>query len=205
MENNTIELPLCQYLYSSQAKILGKRTHNPFLKNTLIVWHEAHTFLNDIPKLSCFTPIWGNENFAPGRRDMGFKQWMERGISKIKDLYDGGILMSFTQLMNKFDLPGKHLFKYMQLKCFIYSQIKTTSEPSLSTIEQLMVNSLYSRGQISSLYDLLLRGSKENSLSYLSAWKNDLQSDISIEDWEKTCLLAKTRTINTRCNFLQYK
>lgn len=205
IENNAIELPLCQYLYSSQAKILRKRTQNPFLKNTLIVWHEAHTFLNDIPKLSCFTPIWGNENFTPGRRDMGFRQWMERGLSKIKDLYDEGILMSFTQLKNKFDLPGKHHFKYMQLRSFIYSQIKTTSEPSLSTIEQHMINNLHGRGQISIFYGLLLAGSKENSLSYLSAWKNDLQSDISIEDWEETCLLAQTQTINTRCKLLQYK
>lgn len=93
----------------------------------------------------------------------------------------------------------------MQLRSFIYSQIKTTSEPSLSSIEQLMVNNLHSRGQISSLYGLLLTGSKENSLSYLSAWKKDLQSDISIEDWEKACLLAQTQTINTRCKLLQYK
>ena len=98
----------------------------------MIVWHEAHTLLNDIPKLSCFTPIWGNENFTPGRRDMGFRQWMDRGLGKIKDLYEEAILMSFSQLKNKFDLPGKHHFKYMQLRSFIYSQIKTTSEPSLS-------------------------------------------------------------------------
>ena len=113
---------------------------------------------------------------------MGFIQWMERGLSKINDLYDEGILMSFTQLKNKFNLPGKHHFKYMQLRSFIYSQIKTTSEPSLSTTEQLMVNNLHGRGQISIFYGLLLPCSKENSLSYLSAWKDDLQSDISIED-----------------------
>ena len=96
---------------------------------------------------------------------MGFRQWMERGLSKIKDLYEEAILMSFSQLKNKFDLPGKHHFKYMQLRSFIYSQIKTTSEPSLSTIERLMVNNLQGRGQISIFYRLVLVGSKENSLS----------------------------------------
>lgn len=34
IENNAIDLPLCQDLYSSQVKMLGKRTQNPFLKNT---------------------------------------------------------------------------------------------------------------------------------------------------------------------------
>ncbi len=54
-------------------------------------------------------------------------------------------------------------------------------------------------------YNILLGGSKDNSNAYLSAWKNDLQSDISDEDWEKTCFLAQTQTIDTRCKLLQYK
>lgn len=184
IENNAIDLPLCSYLYSSQDKTLGKRTQNPFLKNTLMIWHEAHTFLNDTPKLSCFAPIWGNEKFTPGRHDMGFRHWMERGIRQIKDLYAGGTLMSFIQLKDKFMLPGKHYFKYLQLRSFIYSQTESTSELSLSTIEQLLVKHLQDRGQISILYCVLLAGSQENSLSCLSAWKNDLQSNITVEEWE---------------------
>lgn len=79
--------------------------------------------------------------------------------------------MSFTQLKDEFNLPGKHHFKYLQLRSFIYSSTKTTSEPSLSTIEHLMVNHLHGRGQISMLYSVLLAVSKENILSRLSAWR----------------------------------
>lgn len=93
----------------------------------------------------------------------------------------------------------------MQLRSFMHSQIKNTSESSLSTIEKLMVNYLHGRDQISIFCGLGSKGSKENSLSYLSAWENDLQSDISVEGWEKACLLAQTQTINTRCKLLQYK
>lgn len=71
-------------------------------------------FLNDSPNLSCFTPIWGNETCTPGRHDMGFRHWMERGISKIKDLYAEGTQLSFTQLKDKFNLPGKHHSKNLQ-------------------------------------------------------------------------------------------
>lgn len=64
----------------------------------------------------------------------------------------------------------------------IYSQIKTTLVPSLSTIEHLTVNNLYGRGQMSMYYIILLSsGSTENSHSYLSAWKNDLHLDITVE------------------------
>lgn len=142
-ENNAIELPLLSYLYSSQAKTLGKRTQSPFLKNTLNIWHEYQTFLNDTSKLSCFTPIWGNENFTDGRRDMGFRHWMEKGICQIKDPYTQGTLMSLTQLKAKYNLPGNHQFKYLQLRSFICSQTKSTSEPSLSTMKQLLVNNLH--------------------------------------------------------------
>lgn len=89
IENNTLELPLYLYLYLSQTKIRIKRTHNPFLKNTILVWHEAYTFLNETITFSSFTPIWGR----PGKRDMGFKHWMDRGLNKIKDLYNEGTLM----------------------------------------------------------------------------------------------------------------
>lgn len=34
-------------------------------------------------------------------------------------------------------------------------------------------------------YTMLLMSLKENSLSYLSAWENDLQLDITVEKWEK--------------------
>lgn len=104
-------------------------------------------------------------------------------------------LMSFQQLVDKHDLPRKHSFKYLQIRSFIYSQIKTTLEPSLSTIEQLTVNHLHGRDQLSMFYGILIASSKENSLLYLSAWKNDLQLDISVEDCEKTCLLTQTQTI----------
>lgn len=111
IENSTIELSLWLYLYSSQAKTLGKSTQKPFLKNTLTICHEAHTFLNDTPKVSCFTSMWGNEKFKPGRCDMVFRPWMERGLSKLKDL----------TLKDKFDLSGKLHFKNMQLRTLPYT------------------------------------------------------------------------------------
>ena len=205
IEKTTSELPLHSYLYSSQTKNLIRHTHNPFVKNTVAIWHEAHTFLNEKTKLSGFAPIWGNDNFKPGRSDMGFKQWMNRGLGMIKDLYSEGTLMSFQQLIDRYDLPRKHHFKYLQIRSFIYSQTKSLAEPSLSTIESLTIKHLYDRGQLSMFYEVLLDGSKENSDSYLSAWKNDLQLDISAEEWEGACESAQTQTISTRCKLLQYK
>lgn len=106
--------------------------------------------------------------------------------------------MSFQQLVDKYDLPRK----YLQVRSFIYSQFKTTIEPTLSTIEQFMLNHPCGRDQLSKFYEVLLSESKENSSSYPSAWKNDLQVDISVKDWEKTCFQVQTKTVSNRGKLL---
>lgn len=45
------DLPLKLYLYSSDIKTLKKHTKNPFLKNTISVWHAAHKHVDDMPAL----------------------------------------------------------------------------------------------------------------------------------------------------------
>ncbi len=42
-------------------------------------------------------------------------------------------------------------------------------------------------------------------MSYLTAWKNYLQEDISKDEWMDSCLLAQTYSVNTRYRLLQYK
>lgn len=205
LENSETTHSLQTYLYSSPIKTLKKYTKNPFLRNTISVWYEAHNFLEEGIKLSGLSPIWGNSVFIPGRNDIGFKNWMLKGISQIKDLYEEGSLMSFQLMVKYYGLPQNHFFKYLQVRSFVYSQMKTYTEPPLSTIENYTLKHLNSRGNLSSFYNLLLEGSKENSLSYLSAWENDLQENISKEEWEEACLFAQTHSINTRCRLLQYK
>lgn len=101
---------------------------------------------------------------------------------------------------------GKHLYKYLQIRSLIYSQIKTTLEPLLSTTKQLTVKKTYTIEATCPCFIIYYyQVPKKTSLSYLSAWKNDLHLDISVEDWEKTCLLAQTQTINTRCKLLHCK
>lgn len=61
-------------------------------------------------KLSQFFPIWGNMAFEPGRKGMGFKTRYAKGLCKISDLFDKGIMISFDDLKQKFDIPNKHFF-----------------------------------------------------------------------------------------------
>lgn len=68
-ETSSSHLPLYLYLYSGDLVKLQTSTDNPFVSNTICVWYEVHKYLNVYPKMSQFTPIWGNSNFPLGEKD----------------------------------------------------------------------------------------------------------------------------------------
>ena len=64
-----------------------------------------------------FSPINGNDDFQPGRADLGFKIWAPQGITRIADLYnDNLVLMSFEELKSKYEIPAKHFFYFYNLE-----------------------------------------------------------------------------------------
>lgn len=197
-------LPLQLYLYSAKPGKLKKNTDNPFVRNTLYVWHEVHKYLKDISKLSQFTPIWGNENFPPATMDKGFKLWADKGIAKIADLFQDGVLMSFEKIKQKFDLPAKHFFKYLQIRDFIHKTQKNISLPKLSAIENIAV-CVRQRGVISMFYKTLLLGTQESSEEKRLAWCIDLKQEITDSEWQTVCKKSQTQTCNAGLKLIQYK
>lgn len=198
-------LSLDSFLYSAPLKVLIKGTDNPFVKNTIAIWYEAHKFLGDLPDLSRFSPLWGNDQFCPGKKDLGFKLWMNKGVSRLSDLYEDDILMSFDKLVAKFHIPQKHFFKYLQLRSFIFSYSKNLGKiPPMSTLEQLTLQNCNNKGWITQLYEILRENNKESCENKRQAWIQDVKNDISLEEWSTICLKSQTQTINTRLRLLQY-
>lgn len=198
-------LTLDSFLYSAPLNELKRKTENPFVKNTIMIWYEVHKFIGETPLLSCFSPIWGNEYFIPAKNDMGFKLWLNKGIVRLMDLYEDNILMSFDNLVSKFNIPRKHFFKYLQLRSFIFSKLKKSVQlPALSTLETFSTQECFSKGRITQLYNILVQNHKENSENKRREWMQDLNKDISLGEWGTICLKAQTQTINTRLRLLQY-
>ena len=169
------------------------------------MWYSAHQQVGDTPALPQITPIWGNYCFKLGRADGGFRMWFNKGAAKILDLYAEGSLMSYNQLCEKYDIPRRHFFKYLQLKHFILSTHKQLSVPPLSKIEKLTLSHMDGRGQFSLFYGLLLQHSKESSSKKMEAWISDLKEDIQEADWEGACFKAQSQSVNTKYKLLQYK
>lgn len=119
IENCLVPLPLPQYIYSAKAEMLKKKDKKSYTQK--YDYNLVKKYLGEPSSLSRFSPIWGNQFFPPGRADPGFRKWAEKGLKIIGDLMgsDGGILMSFEELITRYDIPNKHQFKYLQMRNFI--------------------------------------------------------------------------------------
>ena len=200
------KLPLSLYLYSADFKLLKKKTTNPFLKNSIDVWYKAHGHIGDTPLISQFSPVWGNEQFTPGRADGGFRAWADNGVQKIGDLYAQGTLLTFNDLCAKYRIPKKHFFKYLQLKHFISSKShQNAREPPLSCLEDIVLKHMNGKRQISILYAVFVSHDEESSHDRRRAWSLDIKEDIEEAEWATACRKAQTQTINTRMKLLQHK
>lgn len=62
-----------------------------------------------------------------GTSDQGkmTKQWALKGICKVGDLFEGDTLMPFKDLNEKFGIPMKHFFKYLQIRSYNQCQAKS--------------------------------------------------------------------------------
>jgi len=58
--------------------------------------------------------------------------------------------------------------------------------------------------QITQLYNLLVQNHKAKSDNKRRVWMQDLNKDVSLDEWGTICLKAQTQTINTRLRLLQY-
>lgn len=100
MESEGLSLPLSMYLYSDKLSNFVRKTTNPVVKNMIKVWLEVRKFINEPNILSQYSPIWGNQHFAPGRADAVFRMWASKGLRSFQDLYlSDSKNMPFEELM----------------------------------------------------------------------------------------------------------
>jgi hypothetical protein len=72
IETSTVVPKLPLYIYSDDIKTLKNKNKNKnFVFNTINVWYEVRKFPDETHSLSCFSLIWGNHGFTPGRADLG--------------------------------------------------------------------------------------------------------------------------------------
>lgn len=64
------------------------------------------------------------------------------------DLFNNGILMSFEDLRQRYDIQTKHFFKHLQIRSYISKIQKSLSLPALTSVEEITVKIDSKRGLI---------------------------------------------------------
>lgn len=125
--------------------------------------------------------------------------WTGKGVRKTEDLYMNDKLMSFKELVIKYDIPRKHFFKYLQVRGFMsFSQYHSLRMPPLSSLEKEVTRDCYGKGLILLLYSMLESGSQVSSEPRLDrGLERGFKEDISMSNWMEACRDAQQRTMKT--------
>lgn len=161
--------------------------------------------MGDTPPISQFSPIWGNDQFTPGKADGGFRIWADGGVQKIGDLYNQVVLLTFSELCVKYPIPKKHFYKYLYKHFISTKNHQAIMGPQLSCLEEIVLKHINGKHQISTLYKALVSYEEESINDRRNAWSLEIKENIEETEWAIACSNAQSQTINTRMELLQYK
>lgn len=200
IESAQCNCPLYNLLFvKSEIKELCS---NPISINTVKAWKMVRK-LERNSNTSPFTPIIDNPDFLPGCNDQGYKLWMERGLKKLGDLFENQVLMSFTQVQQKFGLHKKDFFRYLQVRNFIIRDT-TLKNNNLSIVEDTL-NTFTGKKSISVFYKTLTSTSPSSSLIVKLAWENDIGTQIDPDVWCKIWEKASRISVCNRTKSIQFR
>ena len=121
-------------------------------------------------------------------RDGITQVWFRKGIKTFGDLYSGGVLKSFADLKEKYDLDNRHFFKFFQIRNYII----TEQGGNLLSIKQLPMDSILrkkmgAKGLVSHIYTGINNLSEKEELRVKNKWETDLNYRFDSEKWADLC------------------
>ena len=140
----------------------------------------------------------------PGCQDRGFEVWSNRGLTKIGDLFNGQILLSFQQLQQQYGLQKCEFFKYLQIRRFITKDTTLLFNCATSPIEKALSLQI-SKKRISVFYKTLSSHSPLTSRPTKHAWEGDLGISIDEVDWQEVWTRAMDISTCNRTRSIQFK
>ena len=87
---------------------------------------------------SAFSPIMNNPEFQPGLLDTAYRRWATNGIGALKDFLASTIILSFEQMVEKYDFPKQDFFPLFTDKYHIMHSTILTDYPEISPSEKLL-------------------------------------------------------------------
>lgn len=176
-----------------------------FLKEILLAWLE-------IKKLEKTTIgkqlLWNNKNITIGNNPVFFKEWSNKGINYIEDVYDyrNKTFHPFQYLVELYHLHEQELMHYNQLISCLKSKFKHQLEVENMNDNmdvKLIYKFLRSNESNKYTYNIQMNNTKQYDNKSQNKWEQDLgEANIN---WKKVYQNIFKATIDTKLRNFQYK
>ena len=204
IEKSLSSCPLKNLLFIAKLKGINKLCSNPVTINTVRAWRITQHREGRSGLTSVFTPIADNPDFPPGTLDKAFKRWTAKGIVSLGDLFVGPTLMTFNQVMEKYDIPRNDLFRYFQVRNFIIKDTSLFADMNVTRIEKQVLLS-QGKAAIRTFYASLGDYPSFGTQTLGEVWERELGVEITEEMWDDIWDNARKITVCNRTRAMQLK
>lgn len=174
-------IPVQAFISQSGGEVPSK---NPLLSFARETWQASHRLTGLNPSFTRRSSLWHNNLLKVGKKNLYWKSWVEAGIIYIGDVFEGNNLMNFTHLANKYNIPKRDFWKYLQLRsCIRAAQQKLPLLPQ-TELQKLMQGDQGVRSGASRYYSLIRQSHPPKLEGLKRAWEADLRGEIAMEKWK---------------------
>lgn len=184
----TLESDLCNPLspaYLVTAQLPPEVNKHPVISHLQWVWRKVAQSAKINPYLHSHAGIWLNPKLFIDKVPFLWTLWYQKGIKGLGDLYDKGILRSFENIKQTYDIPQNQFWRYLQLRHLLTKTFGSTSQaPTTADIWCHIVKISGKAHAASAYYSMMLQDSERDLSALRSRWEVELHSDISKEKME---------------------
>uniref|UniRef100_A0A669B572 Reverse transcriptase domain-containing protein n=1 Tax=Oreochromis niloticus TaxID=8128 RepID=A0A669B572_ORENI len=183
-----LKVPLQTILGDKKLYLEQKNNLNEWTKTPLKIWFDECESLKSGASIKQLRWVTHDKEFIPAQTDRRYTTWLIRGIGPFCSLSGKG-LHRFEKLRDTYGLENQDFFRYLQVRSYFNSNIRTTEENSEGLVP--LIKEAY-EGQIKNkliakLYRNL-QSLKDQSTDYIKIkWEMEAKINISEDSWLNIC------------------
>lgn len=204
IEQSVAPVPLIQCL---SIKLSGELKTHPVFSHLIVLWSKVAKQFNLDPHLNVFSSIWLNPKLCINKSPIWWKEWYERGIVTLNDLYHNNILKSFQDLVQQFGISKSQFYRYLQLRHLLMGTFRSdTSAPKPAGFLEEVLICYTLGGKASTYYSQMIRSVGDGALQALKlTWERDLSLTLEDDEWDMICKNIRAVSRDARVRLIQFK
>uniref|UniRef100_H3B3G9 Reverse transcriptase zinc-binding domain-containing protein n=1 Tax=Latimeria chalumnae TaxID=7897 RepID=H3B3G9_LATCH len=174
---------------------------HPTISASHWVWREVARILHCHPSVHPLASIWNNSKILVGGRPLLWTDWIIAGVLCLRDLFEGEVMRSFSQLQEKFALSSKQFWRFLQLRSSVQSVLRKYPEALHSHSLSVTFQVGFRSGHLASrVYKLLIDPGMGVCLPLQSAWEGDLNYE-----WQTIWNNCTKASVELKSRLTQFK